>query len=97
MQQEQTQKQIFSSSSKHQGCGSVISWEQIEEGIKGSFQRGFFRITFSKEAIARIQISQSESFEENPYSVIKSDPFYAFDLEEEEKYLHLQTETIRSS
>lgn len=95
MQQEQTQKQIFSSSSKHQGCGSVISWEQIEEGIKGSFQRGFFRITFSNEAIARIQISQSESFEENPYSVIKSDPFYAFDLEEEENYLHLKTETLK--
>lgn len=95
MQQEQTQKHIFSSSSKHHGCGSVISWEQIEEGIKGSFQRGFFRITFSNEAIARIQISQSESFEENPYSVKKSNLFFAFDLEEEGKYLHLKTETLK--
>jgi len=82
-------------SARHSSFGAIKEWSKIESGFEGKSELGNFRISVYESGIIRIQASKFDSFEENPYSVIKGPEKVEFSLLEKDNQLHLTTSLIK--
>lgn len=74
--------------------GAICSWQKTPFGIEGKTTSANFKISVYKSGIIRIQASQFEEFDSNPYSVILEPQSDAFDLETNENQITLTTKKL---
>ncbi|QDH79991.1 glycoside hydrolase family 31 protein [Echinicola soli] len=80
---------------QNQSAGKVISWKPTAHGITGRTETSYFKISIFTDTIVRIQLSRSEQFFSNPYSVVQSPKETSLKVSEEPEILTLETAELK--
>jgi len=80
---------------RHQDLGALVSFETNPRGVVGKGERGQFRLMVYSEGMVRVQITDSNSFDELSYAVIESPGAVDFKVVEEADIVRLQTPVLQ--
>ena len=90
----------FSINSKKQNqnlhAGKVENWDKNKLGITGKTTNGNFSIAVYNHDTIRVQVSQEETFDQNPYSVINQPKKVDFKITDNENSISISTDLIEA-
>ncbi|MBT0810585.1 glycoside hydrolase family 31 protein [Litoribacter ruber] len=89
-----TQKVQSTSTSRNLHAGAINSWSPTPFGLEGTTENGVFNLSVYGPKTVRVQVSRSDEFNPNPYSVVKAPVSEGFEVSDGGSFLLLQTDYI---
>lgn len=79
----------------HQDLGELMSYQSTNEGLQGRTDCGHFRVIVYSSVIIRIQISDSDIFDDLSYAVVATPSSVDFEVSENANSVYLQTGKLK--
>jgi alpha-glucosidase len=84
----------FSITRQSHHIGDIHEWRKTISGITGKVSIGLFKIEFYSDSIARICVTQADTFNDFSYAVIATPIETAFEVTEDGDTIHLKTSAV---
>jgi len=77
-----------------QSLGKLLSWTKSDHGLSGETSYGKFMVSFYHDAIVRINITRSETFDDFSYAVVAQPTLNDFTITDTNDTLIVKTKTL---
>ncbi len=87
-------QQTIKTTELSQHCGKITQYEIVHNGMVGSTEHAFFKISVVQDGIIKIHLSQNEELDEHSYAVISKPSGIDFSTADKNDLLELHTEKL---